>query len=71
MLIINEGAYHKTKDEHFGFFPIIQVHTNDTVRIQNGCMTEQINIGRLTPYFEQKGQHPPLDVWSPYMDGSE
>jgi hypothetical protein len=36
-----------------GPFEIIKVHTNGTVCIRRGNITEQVNIRRIAPYFER------------------
>jgi hypothetical protein len=49
--IIPEGVDRKYEWEHEGPFRIVAVHTNGTVDIQDGVVTERINIRRLTPHF--------------------
>ena len=34
-----------------GPYPITEVYTNGTVRIQKGIVNERVNIRRLTPHF--------------------
>ena len=33
-------------------YPIVQVYSNGTVRVQNGAVTECINIRRCSPYTD-------------------
>ena len=42
MLITNNDINRKLKCPSKGPFPIVQVYTNDTVRVQNGAVTERI-----------------------------
>jgi len=44
-----QGKLDNPKD---GPYPITQIFTNGTVRIQKGIVNERINIRRLEPYFE-------------------
>jgi hypothetical protein len=39
-----------------GPFAVLQVYSNGTLRIQRGAITERVNIRRLTPFFESRGQ---------------
>ena len=49
--IIKDGVYRKLEGDKLGPFPITQVFTNGTVRIQRDLVNERINIRRLTPHF--------------------
>ena len=49
--IIKDGIYRKLDSPKMGPFPISQVFTNGTVRIQRGIINERINIRRLEPHF--------------------
>ena len=49
--IIRDGIYRKLEAPHLGPYPITQVYSNGTVRIQRGVVNERINIRRLTPHF--------------------
>ena len=52
VLIKNDEIKRKAQNSSLGPFEIIEVHTNETVRIQRGKITERLNIRRLVPYFE-------------------
>ena len=53
VLLKKDGILRKAEDKHSGPFVITQVHTNGTVRIQRGTVSERLHIRRLTPYFEK------------------
>jgi transposase InsO family protein len=53
VLVEKPGKIRKMSQPRTGPFEIIKVHTNGTVRIRRGNVTEQVNIRRLTPYFER------------------
>ena len=50
VLIYRDGIFRKLDGPFLGPYKIIEVYTNETVRIQRGIVTERINIRRLTPY---------------------
>ena len=50
-LLKNDGKSRKAADKYLGPYIITQVHTNGTVRIQRGTISERLNIRRITPYF--------------------
>ena len=50
--VIRDGIFRKLEGPKFGPFPITDIYTNGTVRIQRGSINEQINIRRLEPHFE-------------------
>ena len=52
VLLEKPGILRKMSQPRTGPFEIIKVHTNGTVRIRRNNVTEQVNIRRLTPYFE-------------------
>ena len=52
VLLIKDGILRKAEDKHKGPYVITQVHTNGTVRIQRGSVSERLHIRRLTPYVE-------------------
>ena len=52
VLLIKDGILRKAEDKHEGPYVITQVHTNGTVRIQRGSVSERLHIRRLTPYVE-------------------
>ena len=43
----------KAEDKWTGPFVITAVHTNGTIRIQRGTMSERLNIRRVTPYYNK------------------
>ena len=53
VLLEKPGIIRKMSQPRTGPFEIIKVYTNGTVRIRRGNVTEQVNIRRLTPYFER------------------
>jgi hypothetical protein len=53
VLLKEDGILRKAQDKKTGPYVITQVHTNGTVRIQRGTVSERLNIRRLTPYFER------------------
>ena len=52
VLLRKDGILRKAEDKYLGPYVITQVHTNGTVRIQRGTMSERLNIRRITPFFE-------------------
>ena len=52
VLLRKDGILRKAEVKYQGPFTITQVHTNGTIRIQRGTMSECINTRRVTPYFE-------------------
>ena len=50
--IKSDGILRKSEDKNTGPYVITQVHTNGTVRIQRGSVSERLNIRRIDPYFE-------------------
>ena len=50
--IKSDGILRKSEDKNTGPFVITQVHTNGTVRIQRGSVSERLNIRRIDPYFD-------------------
>ena len=52
VLIKKDGIIRKLKDKYDGPYTITQLHTNGTVGIQRGKISERMNIRRLAPYFE-------------------
>jgi hypothetical protein len=53
ILLAKPGIIRKMTQPRTGPFEIIKVHTNGTVRIRRGNITEQVNIRRIAPYFER------------------
>ena len=50
--ITKDGIYRKLDGPKTGPYPITNIFTNGTVRIQRGIVNERINIRRLEPHFE-------------------
>ena len=53
VLIVKKGIIRKVEDPNEGPYTITQVHTDGTVRIQRGAISERLHIRRLHLYFEQ------------------
>jgi hypothetical protein len=53
VLVEKPGIIRKMSQPRTGPYKVIKIYTNGTVRIRRGNITEQINIRRLTPYFER------------------
>ena len=53
VLIVKNGIIRKVEDPNEGPYTITQVHTNGTVRMQRGGISERLHIRRLHPYFER------------------
>ncbi len=54
VLLKKDGILRKAEDKNDGPYIITQVHTNGTVRIQRGTISERLNIRRLSPYFARE-----------------
>ena len=52
VLIVKKGIIRNIENPN-GPYTITQVHTNGTVRIQRGAISERIHIRKLHPYFEK------------------
>ena len=52
VLLRQDGIKRKGAPLYIGPHTITQVHTNGTIRIQRGTISERLNIRRVTPYFE-------------------
>jgi hypothetical protein len=52
VLLIRDGTLRKGEDQFEGPYLVTEVHTNGTVRIQRGTISERLNIRRVVPYFE-------------------
>ena len=50
MLLKKDGILHKAEDNNVCTCFIVQVHTNGSVRIQRGNISERLNIQRLIPF---------------------
>ena len=51
----DSGKLRKGQVKYIGPYTITSVHTNGTIRIQRGSISERVNIRRVTPYFEPNG----------------
>ena len=49
--VVTDGIQRKLDRPKKGPFEIMEVYTNETVRIQRGAVEERINIRRLEPHF--------------------
>jgi hypothetical protein len=47
-----DGVLRKAEDKNTGPYVVTQVHTNGTVRIQRGSVSERLNIRRIDPFYE-------------------
>jgi len=52
VIVRKDGILRKAESRYLGPYVITSVHTNGTVRIQRGAMSERINIRRIAPFFE-------------------
>ena len=52
VLITSNDIHRKLSCPTKGPYPIVQVYSNGTVRVQNGAVTERINIRRCNPYTD-------------------
>ena len=52
VLILKDGMLRKAEDRYTRPWTITQVHCHGTVRTQYGTVSEQLNIRRITPFFE-------------------
>jgi hypothetical protein len=53
VLVDKPGILRKMSQPRDGPYEIVKIHTNGTVRILRGNVTEQINIRRISPYHER------------------
>ena len=49
VLLKKNGVLCKAEDRYVGPYNVTQVHTNGTIMIQRGTMSERIDIRRTTP----------------------
>ena len=56
VLLRQDGINRKAAEKFTGPYEITQVHTNGTVRIQRGTVSERLNIRRIKPFFEKDGE---------------
>ncbi len=52
ILIRKDGILRKAETLYEGPYTITQVHTNGTIRVQRGAISERLNIRRVIPYHE-------------------
>ena len=51
VLVRKDGILRKSETKWTGPYHITTVHTNGTIRIQRGALSERLNIRRVKPYF--------------------
>ena len=51
IMIRKDGILRKSEYRYDGSYTIIQIHTNNTIRIQRGSKSERLNVRKVTPYF--------------------
>ena len=51
VLVRKDGILRKAETKWTGPYHIMTVHTNGTIRIQRGALSEHLNIRRVKPYF--------------------
>ena len=51
VLVRKDGILRKAETKWTGPYHITTVHTNGTIRIQQGALSERLNIRRVKPYF--------------------
>ena len=49
--IVKDGIFRKLDSPKLGPYPVTDVFTNGTVRVQQGPVNERINICHLEPHF--------------------
>jgi len=54
VMIRKDGTLRKAETKYTGPYKITTVHTNGTIRIQKGSLSERLNIRRVKPYFCQE-----------------
>ena len=53
VLVRKDGILRKAETKWTGPYTITAVHTNGTIRIQRGALSERLNVRGCKPYFEQ------------------
>ena len=54
VLIVKDGILCKTESRYDSVpWTIMSVHTNGTIMVQHGNKSQQINIRRVTPFYEE------------------
>ena len=53
VIITNNDIHRDLNCPTKGPYPIVQVYSNSTVRVQNGAVTKRFNIRRCSPYTDQ------------------
>ena len=51
-LVQKDGILRKAQIKWTGSYNVTAVHTNGTIRIQRGALSERLNIRRVKSYFE-------------------
>ena len=54
VLVRKDGILRKSETKWTGPYHITTVHTNGTIRIQRGALSERLNIRRVKPYFSEE-----------------
>ena len=54
VLVQKDRILRKSETKWTGPYHITTVHTNGTIRIQRGALSERLNIRRVKPYFLQE-----------------
>ena len=57
--ILRDGNYRKLEGDKQGPYPITEMFTNGTIRIQKGIMNDRLNIHQLTLHFGAINPLPP------------
>ena len=53
-MVRKDGILRKSETKSTGPYHITTVHTNRTIRIQRGALSEHLNIRRVKPYFSEE-----------------
>ena len=53
VLLEKPGIIPKMSRPRTGPYTVLKIHTNGTLTIKSGAVTDRVNIRRLTPYFER------------------
>ena len=52
ILLLKPGINPKLATPQLGPYKVLQIFTNGTIRIQRGCVSQRVNIRRVTPFLE-------------------
>ena len=56
VLLWKEGILRKAETRYKGPYIITEVHTNRTIKIQQGSWSERLNIRRVMPYYKKSSE---------------